>query len=176
MSRLTKNVIWAGAIAASVVAGAFGLQFFRDVLTTDALAAFRPSPNTFGGDAIVLKDVRFRRYKGKELVAQAQIGSISVGRDRQSFRFEDVADGQIITDRAKFSFEGKTANYNSISKTLSVDTEARFYNNDFDIAVPALAYNDHTQLLTCTGKVAGRFYGGELEAQDIVYDSAKEAC
>lgn len=157
-----------------VVVGGYALQAIQTLAKSDPLAAYRPK-DILGAEGIRLEDVRFRHYEGGKLVAEGNIGSVAVNKDRQNLQFTNIRNGQYAGSQGTFKFEGDSAAYDAITKRLDVSSGGRVQNKDVNLAVPAFNYDARLGVLNAPGKFTGTFFGGTIEANGVTYTPKKDS-
>jgi len=163
-------------IGAAAVLG-LGYQGLMQIVRTDALARFRAS-NTDAklDEGVVLKDFEFTTYEGDRLVAKAQVGEIKVRKDRSIVDMFAVTDGKYWASNGEsFRFSGERATYGYYSRALATDTGARISNKDIDLMVPEFTYVEAQKTLVVPGMIKGKFYGGEITAENLKYNVAERS-
>ena len=164
-------------ILGATAAIGLGYQGLLQIVRTDALARFR----TTGQDAkldegVVLKDFEFTTYEGKRLVAKAQVGEIKVRKDRSIVDMFAVTDGKYWASNGEsFRFSGDRATYGYYSRALAADAGARISNKDIDLMVPEFTYVEAQRTLVVPGTIKGKFYGGEITAENLKYNVEKRS-
>lgn len=140
-------------------------------LLGDPFAGYRPKPNALGGDiGIQLKDVRFRHYSGKDLVAEGNVGQVNVRKDRQNLEFLNIKNGVYRANKGTIHYQADAGSYESVVQMLTVNTGAKVWNKDISLVAPTLIYDARKHRLQAKGTTVGRFFGGNVTAKGVEYN------
>ncbi|CAN5530137.1 hypothetical protein BH11ARM1_BH11ARM1_13850 [soil metagenome] len=144
-----------------------GLKQFA---TSDPFARFRsntPKPS----NAMALKDVDIRHYRGQKLVTKANAGRLEISNDRQQFDIFDITGGQMNTDKGRLDFIAKEALWNQPLKSLFIKSGAEIKNKDMDLVTENATLNEGTGIILAPGAIRGKLYDGQVQAVKFRYNS-----
>lgn len=175
MSPSTRRTLWIVGSVGLVSLGGLSIRFIEDILGKDALVDYRPGSNVLGGDVgVLLEDVSFKHYRGMKLTARGKVDRIEVLKNRNVLHMIGVSDGYYRSAKGDFRFSGDRATIDNVTHTLNVQAGARVWNTDVDLRAPEFTYVQATSLLTAKGKITGKFYDGQLAANNLVYNANEQ--
>lgn len=164
------RVAQGAGVAVSVVAVLVVVPFVRDLAGRDAFANLRDQDGSDRRRATIrLDDVEFRQYTGKRLSAEGRFDRVDVTSDRQVVRLTGIRQGRWLAPGGEFRFEAPSAEWRQSGKQLTVDGPARVWNQDLDLKTPSATYAAPVDQLVLEPKFGGRFFGGQLTAEALVY-------
>jgi hypothetical protein len=171
MSRFSK--FWKILLFLGIVClGVLSALYVPRILGLDPFRAFRGAPAE--GPGIQLEDVEFSHYHEGQLVTRANIDRIDISKNRQLLQLFGIKEGELHARGKTFNFTAEEAQYDALLKELRVTSEARVYNEDFDVTSETFKYDQNIEALIVPGLVAGRLGEGQVQAFDLKYDIPKE--
>lgn len=162
MRDSTRLVIWVVGVGAFSAGAIFGFP----LLAKDAFGDYKPTKDSKVG--IKLQDVDMKVYDKDKLVAQANIGTVDIGRDRNLFDF-DVIQGTSGIGEDKIDFKSKAASYDSLASMLKFGKGIQLKSKDFDLSAPKMTIDDHFKNMQAPGPLKGTLYAGKFSAASVKY-------
>jgi len=165
MNGTTRALLWVVGIGAFTAGAVFGFP----LLAKDAFADHRPGSGPWEDQTIgmQLNGVKMSVFDGDKLMTEADIGTVNIGKDRQTFGFLDITGRAGDTD--KIDFTADKGDYNSIAAQLRFQTGIRLQNKDFDLFAPKLTVDDRFDNIQIPGPLKGTLAGGKFVASNVKY-------
>ena len=164
-SALKTTVLILGA------SGVIGIGWIGmvQILRVDAFAKFESGDGPLGEEVGVhMTNVHMKAYELGQLSAVADMGDLSIRRDRSQMTMTSVRNGEFISrDGVIYHFEGDRAVLLYFTRNLRADQGAHVWNDDVDLIASAFTFNDATKTLLVSGDVSGRLDDGDVTARDI---------
>lgn len=165
--RLARNALLALAAVAAIFVGT---AWLRELARLDPFAGYRRTPEMMGlHTAVRLDDVRFWSYEGGRLTASGNVDHVNVRDDRQFFEFVGVRDSRYHDARGTFAFDAPHATWNAVTRQLQADRGIHVSNEKMNLRAARFSYDEGASKLTVPGKIQGRLYEGDVEAEGLVY-------
>lgn len=164
-SALKTTVLILGA------SGVIGIGWIGmvQILRADAFAKFESGDGPLGAEVgVQMTSVHMKAYELGQLSAVADMGDLTILRDRSEMTMSSVRNGQFISsDGEIYNFEGDSAVLLYFTRNLRADEGAHVWNDEVDLIASAFVFNDATKTLLVSGDVSGRLDDGEVTARDI---------
>jgi lipopolysaccharide export system protein LptA len=157
-------------LALSVAAIAGGSWLVTQVTSADPLAEYRAGVGVDAGPGVEMTNFEWKVYDGGRLVARAQVGRATVGRDRNLVRLFAVSDGRYYAadSRELFMFRADEATYSHSLYRLLGRSKTYVSNSDMSIGAKEFDYDVKAGVLVVPGPVQGRLQGGDFKAGRVV--------
>jgi len=165
--RWLKRIVFVGLCGAgSVVA----VGYVKWAMRIDPFARYRPVGSEESRRVgIRLEDVSVTSWSEGKLALTCEVDQVDVLRDRQHLSFFRVTDGVYRGKKGAFHFTGPEARYNAGFQTFEVGKGARVWNKNLDLVTEGFLYRQKIDKLATLGTVKGRLFGGQVQAQALVY-------
>ncbi len=164
MKGPTRLLLWIVGLGAFAAGAIFGFP----LLTKDAFGTLRQKGPLGDKMGIKLEDVEMKVYDKDKLTAQSNIGTVSIGRDRNLFDF-DVISGSSGSGKDKIDFKSKQAQYDTLAATLKFGNGIQLKSENFDLSAPKMTIDDRFKNMQAPGPMKGTLYGGAFLASSIKY-------
>lgn len=163
------------ALLALLAAGAtYGGMRLDRAMQGDAFSGLK-RPQGTSPIAATLQSVRFRHYHKGKLVTSAHAAKLDLHRDRRTFEMHGVTNALYKGENRTFRYAAGYAKWDANSAVLTASGKPRLRNDKLDLNARALRFERPKKTVTVTGAVKGKFYDGQLEAENLVMFTDNEA-
>jgi hypothetical protein len=163
MSRSVKILV--SVLTVLVVAGLISRLY--NFLSHDALARFKVNP-TLG---IQMNGVSVKQYKGNKLVGKAKVDRVDVHQDHELLDFFGVHDGLFATQDGPVTFQSQAANYNSLTRQLTVNGPSHVTAKGLDANATSFMFDQDSSIGTMPGVATGKLAGGIFTGKNLTFNS-----
>lgn len=170
MSRSINPTIKQALKGLAVAAAAIGsIVYVQEFSKIDPLLNMRKrhlsTPDQLG---INMSNVRLVHYRGSSKVATALMDKVFIPSHRGQYQMEGV-EGTYYVDQKPFKFAATTALWNQNARLLTADKGVHVWNKDLNLKSTVFRINEREQTMYIPGKIAGGFFGGKMQATNLLY-------
>jgi hypothetical protein len=174
MSRSTKpsafkKFLSVVATASTAIASIFYIQAFAK---GDPLVNLRHrNPHESDKQGITLENVHLVQYRGNRKAGEATVDQAFISEDRSQYLLTNVRNGAYLSEDGKrVNFSAPKATWNNVGRSLLADKGVRLWNKDLDLKTELFRLNERQNTLYVPGQIHGRFFKGQIQANNLRYD------